>query len=308
MTTGSAGWDGQGLPPAAAARIERARRDRIRTSLTGIGGLAALGHGDLGDAAFHPVGEVMGAIVEHIGWEGWGGCGYVSNYGGFAIPSPGTFGSTRQGAVGGGFGGYRPYVQALYRGWETALHRMLLEAQALGADGVVGVRWTWQRLTEGDNREFTAMGTAVRSGAAYRPKALFATDLPASDVTKLLMSGHAPVGMAVGISVSVRHDDWATRQQARSFSASNTEVSGYTELVNFARNEARDEFQRRVGRAGGDVAIVSDMGLSVREIEQGERHRDHVAEATIVGTAVTSSARAATPIGAGSRLSVLPLK
>ena len=307
MTTGPTAWDGQGLPPGAQARIDRARSDRIRTSFIGVGGLTAIAHGDLGAAAFRPVGEVMGAIVEHIGWQGWGGCGYVSNYGGFAIPASMAGSTTTSGGPGGGYGGYRPYVEALYRGWDTALHRMMLEAGALGADGVVDVRWTWQPLDDHGNREFMALGTAVRSGSVHRPKQMFSTDLKASDVTKLLMSGHAPAGLAIGISVGVRHDDLATRQQSR-FGAPNAEVSGYTELVNNVRNDARNQFQNRVARTGGEVAVVSNMALSISAMTQGENHRDHVAEATVTGTALVSSARAGVPSGSAARLAVFPLK
>ena len=96
--------------------------------------------------------------------------------------------------------GFGPYVTAVYRGWDTSMRRMLLEAQGLGADGVVGVTWTWRRLDDAGNREFTAIGTAVRSLSPHRPAHLFATDLSASDVAKLLQSGHVPSGMAVGIS------------------------------------------------------------------------------------------------------------
>src|SRR5579875_1296536 len=147
-------WDGRGLPPAASARIARAASDQIWVSLTSIRGQAALLGADLEAAALDPIGEVMGGIVEHIGFSGYRGCGvYYGRYGGFltggAAPPLGSSES-------GGFGGYRPYVDALYRGWETALQRMLLEAQALGADGVVGVRWRWQRLDTEGNREFTA--------------------------------------------------------------------------------------------------------------------------------------------------------
>ena len=48
------------------------------------------------------------------------------------------------------------------------LYRMLLECQSLGGDGVVGVRLEQRHLGQG-NREFVALGTAVR--AAGEPAA-----------------------------------------------------------------------------------------------------------------------------------------
>src|ERR1700761_1769313 len=83
---------------------------------------------------FEPVGEVMGSIVQNVGWSGYGGCGAWGG-GGF-------------GGVGRGPGpmspvpAFGPYVDALRHGYDTALGRMQLEAAGIGADGVVGVTLT----------------------------------------------------------------------------------------------------------------------------------------------------------------------
>jgi uncharacterized protein YbjQ (UPF0145 family) len=270
-------WDGQGLPPAARARIERAHTDHVVTSLLSPGGQAGVE-----SVGLEPVGEVMGCIVERIGWSGWGGCGLVGMgmNTGFGMSAP-TVTSSR-----GGYGGYRPYVDALYRGYDTSLARMLMEAQALGADGVVGVTWTQARLGEGDAHEFVARGTAVRARSQTRPAYLFSTDLPGSEVTRLLHAGWVPAGLEIGISVSIRHDDYQTRLAARSWSGQNIEVQGYTELVTYARADARARFEQRVARHGADAATVSDMSLHVWSIEPSDGHVDHVAHATVIGNAV----------------------
>ncbi|MFN2534921.1 MAG: hypothetical protein ABR528_06680 [Pseudonocardiaceae bacterium] len=65
-------WDGRGLPPVAAERMARFARSGLRTSLLTVPG--AVGAQSVG---FDPVGEAMGCIVEHIGWSGFGGCGYI---------------------------------------------------------------------------------------------------------------------------------------------------------------------------------------------------------------------------------------
>jgi uncharacterized protein YbjQ (UPF0145 family) len=270
-------WDGQGLPPAARARIERARTDHVVTSLLSPGGQAGVQ-----SVGLEPVGEVMGCIVERIGWSGWGGCGmaYGGGFGGGGFAPPTRTSST------GGYGGYKPYVDALYRGYDTSLARMLMEAQALGADGVVGVSWTQAPLGEGDAHEFVARGTAVRARSQARPAYLFSTDLPGSEVTRLLHAGWVPAGLEIGISVSIRHDDYATRLAARSWSGQNVEVPGYTELVTYARADARARFEQRVARHGADAATVSDMSLHVWSIEPSDGHVDHVAHATVIGNAV----------------------
>jgi uncharacterized protein YbjQ (UPF0145 family) len=246
-----------------------------------------------------PVGEVMGCIVEHIGWAGFGGCGWSGWGGGFPGPMrmsggiPGTFGGGIAGPWGRGtvtsgsgarYAGYAPYVDALYRGYDTAIARMVTEAQAMGADGVVGVRLSVNHLGQ-DNREFVALGTAVRSAGGQRLARPFVTDLPGSDVAKLLHAGWVPVSIAIGISVAVRHDDYATRAQANAW-GQNTEVSGYTELVAHVRADARRRFAEHAAGVGADGAIVSDMDLRIWEREPSENHRDHVAESSVVGTTV----------------------
>ncbi len=292
-----ADWDGRGLPPAAAERMQRFREGGVRTSLLGVAGMVSVTN-----AGLPPVGEVMGCMVEHIGWQGWGGCGYGGATPGWSTGwSPTRTVTSGQGSA---WAGYKPYVDALYRGYRSALHRMVSEAGAMGADGVVGVRLSAKHLGEG-NREFVALGTAVRSAGPGHPPNPFVTDLAGTDVGKLLQAGWVPVSIAIGISVAVRHDDWATRSQARSWNA-NAEVTGYTDLVQHVRADARTRFGEHVARAGADGAIVSRMGLHVWEIEPSERHRDHVAEASVFGTTIAKFHRG--PTAPTDALTILPLR
>jgi uncharacterized protein YbjQ (UPF0145 family) len=285
-------WDGRGLPPAAAARMQRFQAGGVRTSLLDVPGATSVT-----GVGLPPVGEVMGCMVQHMGWQGFGGCGYYGPSAGWAL------GTVTSGS-GARYAGYRPYVDALYRGYDTAIARMVIEAQAMGADGVVGVRLPVQHLGQ-DNREFVALGTAVRGQGGVHPPRPFVTDLPGADLAKLLHAGWVPVSIAIGISVAVRHDDYATQRQA-SMWGQNTEVSGYTELVQHVRADARHTFERHASRAGADGAVVSHMGLRVWEIEPSEGHRDHVAEATVFGTTIARFHRGRqAPTRA---LTVLPLR
>lgn len=326
-------WDGRGLPPAALARLERSRADQVGASflpVAGAAGLAACG--------LTPVGEVMGCIVEHLGWQGFG-CpyyGYGYGYGAAGMRGPGGFGGGMRGVrlgtpggfggpmlpggiagpMGGGpptvtsgegyrWGGFAPYADALYRGYDTALDRMLQEAKALGADGVVGVRLTVEHMGQG-NREFVALGTAVRSLGRTHLDKPFATLLAGQDVTKLLASGWAPASIVIGLSVSVRHDDYRTQLQTGSWNTANTEVEGYSELVTHARADARDQLEKRIARSGAEGAVIDDVSLRIHEVEPSENHRDHVAEAVVIGTAITRFHRSRT---APTRsLSILPLR
>lgn len=267
--------DGSGLPPQAVARLERARTSHVTSSLLSVAGQVGV---DL--CGLDPVGEVMGCIVEHIGFSGYGGCGW--NGYGYAPTRTITSGSGSS----SGWGGFGPYADALYRGYDTAIVRMLTEARDLGGDGVVGVRITERRMGE-DNREFMALGTAVRSLGKTHLKRPFATTLAGQDVAKLMMAGWVPAGICVGISVGVRHDDYQTRMAARAYTT-NIEVPGYTELLNEVRSDARRELARRVAGFGAQGAILSgSLTTSIHEIEPGENHIDHIGVATVIGTAIT---------------------
>ncbi|MGO9559515.1 MAG: heavy metal-binding domain-containing protein [Acidimicrobiales bacterium] len=307
-------WSGQGLPPAAQARMDRARQGGPASSLLSINGQAGLE-----GCGFHVVGEVMGCIVEHIGWDGYGGCGYYGQgaYGGGLAGGlgggygarAGQFGmrgpvNTVTSSGGGGYTGFGAYADALYSGYDTALFRMLSECQALGGDGVVGVTMTVTHLGN-DNREFLAYGTAVRAHSETRPRSLFSTLLAGQDVAKLLHGGWTPVGIVVGLSIAIRHDDWTTMQQA-SMMAGNTEVSGYSELVHHVRSDARKQFQQRTAAYGADGAVSSSMDLDVWEREAGENHRDHVALASMTGTAIARFHKGAE--APTSTLKILPLE
>jgi uncharacterized protein YbjQ (UPF0145 family) len=275
--------------------MARYRADGVRTSLLAVPEAVALG-----GTGLTPVGEVMGCIVEHIGWQGFGGCGYFGYTAGYT-PS---YGQTVTSGAGSRYAGYRPYVDALYRGYETAIARMVTEAQAMGADGVVGVRLTVDPMGQG-NREFVALGTAVRSSGRTHLRQPFVTDLPGTDVTKLLQAGWVPAAMAFGISVAVRHDDYRTQNQASRW-AGNTEVTGYTELVTHVRADARQRFAEHARRSGADGAVVSAMDLRIWEQEPAENHRDHVAESTVFGT--TLARFHAGPAAPTRALTILPLR
>jgi len=274
-------WDGRDLPPAALARMERGRSSKVHSSL-----LSVPGHVGVEACGFSVVGEVMGCIVESIGFTGWAGCGYggygLSGYG--LIGGYGGVSTTVTSGRSSGWVGYAPYVDALYHGFDTAMHRMLLECQSLGGDGVVGVRLEQRHLGQG-NREFVALGTAVRAAGDQRPARLFSTTLNGQDFAKLFQGGWMPVSVVIGISVAIRHDDWATRSQASAWTY-NTEVSGYTELVNHVRADSRSQLARRVGALGADGAITRTMQLSIHAQEVAENHTDHVAESRLIGDAV----------------------
>ncbi|WP_281182719.1 heavy metal-binding domain-containing protein [Nocardia miyunensis] len=224
----------------------------------------------------------MGCIVQQIGWTGYG---VGVSYG--------------LGAV-----NFQPYVAALYHGYDTALARMITEATAMGADGVVGVRLTRSHLGQGNATEFVALGTAVRARSRHRPRDLFTAVLPGQDVAKLMHAGWVPARIGIGIAVEAQYLDWRSRNQM-SVMAGNAEVSGPTELITRVRHLARDTFQRHARDARADAAIVSDIQL--RTWEQGDDNATLLgAESKVFGTAISRfhSGRQAP----GDSLTIMPLR
>ncbi len=283
-------WDGRGLPPVAAERVRRAAEGGAWTSL-----LSAPAAAGLEVAGFDPAGEVMGSIVQRMGWSSYYGCGARGLYG----TASRTVTSVQNPRA-----GFAPYAHMLESGWGTAIGRMVTEASAIGADGIVGVRLSQRNL--GNNaHEFTAIGTAVRARSRTRPRRVFSTHLHGQDVAKLVLAGWIPTDLLLGIAVGIRHDDWNTRQQ-RTWSAGNVEVSGITELINQTRADARRAFTAHVRSAGAEGAVVASMRLNSWEIEPAEGHTDHVAESTIVGTAIAQFHRSTAP--PSRSLTYLPLK
>ncbi len=189
----------------------------------------------------------------------------------------------------------------MYEARHKALDRMTAECEELGGHGVVGVRLTIGAFPAG-GLEFKAIGTAIRAPGVgpvstwphrgSRPKRPFTSDLSGQDFTKLIMKGWVPAGLALGISIGSRHDDWLTVGQTR-WGSGNAEVTGYTELVNDARHDARMQLERDVARLGGEGVVIADMEMRVREREcpVSEGRRDHIVEATTIGTAIARFAR-----------------
>src|SRR6516162_2517861 len=250
---------------------------------------------------FEPVGQVLGACVYNIGYTGgyncpgaWGSWGY--------IPAR----TTTQVSGRGGTGSFGPLVQAMYDARHRAIGRMVAECAELGGHGVVGVRLTIGSFPAG-GLEFKAIGTAVRAPGAPKLRHPFTSDLSGQDFAKLVMKGWMPAGLVLGISVAARHDDWLTVGQTR-WGSGNAEVTGYTELVNDARHDARTQLAADVKRLGAQGVVVAEMDFRVREREcpAQEGGRDHIVEAINVGTAIVRFSPSAEQAG-GSPLAIMSL-
>ncbi|CAN5413549.1 heavy metal-binding domain-containing protein [soil metagenome] len=305
------------LPAAARERIERQAASGVRSSLFSTPAAAAAQ-----SAGLMAVGEVFGCLVMNLGWAGIG-CGWygqTTTMGGvgrgYPTPNWGVTTMPRSPVTTSGHGGrnsgMKPYVTAVETGWHGALGRLLAEAKALGAHGVVGITIRRKHL-QNQVWEFTALGTAVRSidpVLAPRPAGggVWSTDLSAEDTASAILSGFMPHEVIMGMSVATKHEDWQMRNQRTS--GVNGEVDGLTELIRAARNEARARLESRANHAAGATLVITQMGL--REFEtacSGAEGRDSNAEATFVGTTLVPIPRFLSVGSAKSPvLTVMPLR
>jgi uncharacterized protein YbjQ (UPF0145 family) len=267
------------LPPVAEARMAEIRRSGTWSSAVTSDEFASIRA-----VGFEAVGQVLGAAVYNIGYTGGYGC--PGAWGSYGVGYSWGPGARTQVSSSGGYGSFGALVATMYEARRTAIGRMVEECAELGGHGVVGVRLSIGGFPAG-GLEFKAIGTAVRAPGARPLKKPFTSDLSGQDFAKLVMKGWFPAGLVLGISIAARHDDWMTRGQTR-WGAGNNEVTGWTELVNEARHDARTQLGADVKRLGAEGVVVASMDMRVREREcpAQEGGRDHVIEAVNIGTAI----------------------
>jgi uncharacterized protein YbjQ (UPF0145 family) len=241
---------------------------------------------------FEPVGQVLGAAVYNIGYRGYGCPAYGMGYNvGFGYAAMNAYNTRTATSGSGSLGAYGPVVKTLYEARRTAIGRMMAECRELGGHGVVGVSLTIGAFPAG-GLEFKAIGTAIRAPGGVQLREPFTSDLCGQDFAKLIMAGWVPAALVLGISIGARHDDWMTVNQTR-WGAGNTEVAGFTDLVTAARHDARVQLERDVARHGASGVVLQAMDIRVGEHEcpVQEGRRDHLVEATIIGTAIAHFGR-----------------
>ncbi|WP_435133520.1 heavy metal-binding domain-containing protein [Actinacidiphila sp. bgisy144] len=294
-------WSSGGLPPAAAERLASAERSGTWTSALSTGEFAAIR-----SVGFEPVGQVMGSAVFRIGRAGryWGyhDCQYAgARY---------LYRTSRQDApvaLSGGGAPSRALVEVFDRARLTALDRMTAECRALGGDGVLSAALTMAPFVgSAGSLEFKVIGTAVRARGGRHARQPFTSHLDGQGFAKLLGAGWVPVGLLVGMSVGVRHDDYRTTSQA--YSWRNVEMRGWSDLVHGVRSDARQQLGAQAARCGGDGVVMAAGDLRVWSEKCFRSNRsdqeDHIAEATMVGTSI---ARFQVRTPPPRTLSVLPL-
>jgi len=213
------------------------------------------------EAGFEVVGLVMGSSIYHIGWQ-----------------KPALRESVELGVL----------TQAMYHARELAVTRMEEECDALGADGIVGVRIEVSRSEWGEHlAEFMAIGTAVRIKEGFengpaswrapdgRP---FTSDLSGQDFWTLLSAGYRPVSLVMGSCVY--HVGYQGIKQWFSQIGQNCEMPTYTQAIYDARELAVARMQAEAEQKGAEGII------GARVVEGTHGWDSHVIEYFAIGTAI----------------------
>jgi len=242
------------LPPAAMTRLASTSRPdgtALFTSDLSVNEFALVK-----ECGFTPVGLVMGTSMYHVGIQiqRWNQSQELS-----------------------------VLTQAMYSARELAMARMEAEADALGADGIVGVRLEMlSHAGAGDVMEFLAVGTAVKSatGGGWRtPKGRpFTSELSGQDFWTLVRTGHMPVAMVLGCCVY--HVAHQSMRQALSNVGQNVELPQYTQALYDARELAMTRMQAEA------TDVRADGVVGARVVSSSHVWGEHAVEFLAIGTAV----------------------
>ncbi|OLE26216.1 MAG: hypothetical protein AUG44_13670 [Actinobacteria bacterium 13_1_20CM_3_71_11] len=230
---------------------------------------------------FAPVGQVLGTAVYQFAAV-YQGCGFIG-----ASPA------------GAPVVGLQLAQASLDEARHLAVRRMRFECDALGGDGVVGVRLGVLPFHD-IGLEFLAIGTAVRAAGAVRPLRPFTCDLSGQDFAKLIRAGWVPVALLQGVGVTVRHNDWSQRIQSLSWA--NQELVGATALVRGARSVARTGLAQDAARVGAHTVVLRDLmsRMYERKCLSGYEAHDRIAEVVLWGTGIVPFGRKHRPHGAAT--------
>lgn len=106
----------------------------------------------------------------------------------------------------------RLLAMSIAQGYDLAISRLIGEAAALGAHGVVGVDVGFEHLVGAPGTAtFLAKGTAVVHRGTAAPTTPFATNANGQHFERLVALGYVPAGLAVGVGVVYVQPNCAAR-------------------------------------------------------------------------------------------------
>jgi uncharacterized protein YbjQ (UPF0145 family) len=246
-------FSGVTLPADARARLADGRKHLFTSDLSVNEFLLVR------QAGFRPVGLVLGSSVYHVGIQlrKWGQNMELDKL-----------------------------SEAMYHARDLAMTRMEAEADALGADGIVGVRLEIEFKEYGnDLAEFVAIGTAVvaeekpDNGTWRNNKGLpFTSDLSGQDFWTLIQSGYLPLGLVMG--TCVYHIAHQSMMASLGNIGANVEIPQFTEALYDARELA-------MGRMQAEAEVLDAEGIvGVQLLSLPHRWGGHTTEFFAIGTAV----------------------
>jgi putative heavy-metal-binding protein len=171
-----------------------------------------------------------------------------------------------------GFNAEQSWAEEVWESsWHLARQRMVEEAEAAGAHGVIGVVDEVRQLLGWGVTEFRMSGTAVRVPGAARPKEPFTTFLAGQRLTKLLEAGFAPVSVAAALSSVQMYGYCLTHYQMAGTAVNSWSSSGVHAIaqVNKAQRAARHVVRERIRHQLGSDSLHGAV-LEQYEEEMGE--------------------------------------
>lgn len=169
----------------------------------------------------------------------------------------------------------QPWIEDAWRtGFNSAYSRMMEEAQALGAHGVVGVIDSENPLSDTGVVEFHLRGTAVKVlGAPAPTETPWSTFLAGQRLAKTFEAGYAPVSIVTAVA-SVRVWAYCMTEYLMDGTGgmwANAGSAGEIVQVVDAQSKVRDLARSRVRSAlQGDPLHGAHLELSTREFSKGD--------------------------------------
>jgi uncharacterized protein YbjQ (UPF0145 family) len=279
------------LPASALTRLGDTEHGGAWTSDLSVSEMAALRR-----AGFEPAGLVMGTSIYQVAapWRYRAALGGATGYARYATagatglvrtyPCPHPW--TCSGASTGYTWEQTAYETGMREAKDLAMGRLVAEAAALGAHGVVGVRLT---LRHPDRRrrsvEFVAIGTAIRRPGGPALAVPFTSHLSAQEFLILIDSGHVPCSLVMGVGTVLVSPNCAARTRMTGWW--NVELDQYSDAAHECHRIANAGVTAEASAARADGVI----GVTVTfDIEPVSTLR--LFDLRVIGTAVRRYAEA----------------
>ncbi|MHB1927969.1 MAG: heavy metal-binding domain-containing protein [Acidimicrobiales bacterium] len=203
-----------------------------------------------------PVALVQGFYVGQLG--AWSSYRATPSH---TYPCPWGWRGTNEHPPPGWIGTQDAVDEAWATAFATAHQRLLQEAQAVGAHGVVGIRVDMSHPTSQQSSEVHLYGTAVRLAGAGRG-AVWTTRIAGHKLAKLVEAGYAPASVLYARCTAVMYEGCYMEHYGSSMVPAGTALTPIQDVHNLARSRA---LQQAWQLTGGHS--LYDVELSAHETE-----------------------------------------